>query len=1045
GTDYFPDMLAGRLSVDSENDLAIVCSKSINYEQNPDMVSTDWFTRGLMVYDYGGSLSCQNVKNRCRDLMLTHGYATVDTVTNPPNYYGGSLINPIINAGISFINYRGYGSYSSWTPPNYSISDMYSLDNGFRLPVVTSIVCGGGNFVSTSSDPCFGEYWIRRGSSPNTVSGGVAFMGPTSLYTHTKWNNCIDGGIYQGIFEEGIEDVASALLRGKMELYYGMPNNLGSGGTTSSVECYFHIYNILGDPGLRMWTGIPQVLTVDHPSELALGVNAFDASVAISGVPGEGALICLYNQTTGYQIYDWADENGDVLFDLAGTDAGAYTLTVTGKNLKPYQTTVTIAQEDVALGISNCVIDDDNVGESSGDGDGDVNPGETIEMAVILENTGSSVTASGINGSISCDDPYLEITENTLSGTSAIPGGTCQLNDDFNLVISPEAPHTHELPIYLEATCNEGSWTNLVTLEVVAPLAECLDYEVATVSGLLNPGEQADVTIELKSSGGDPLSNCTATLTSPDGKLVVVDADGSWGTLQPGTSASNSGNPFTLQATTSCPPGWVIPLELTVTSDGYCDTLTVSFIVGEIIDTDPAGPDSYGYRCFDSRDVGYAQVPLYDWVEASAMPGQETLNLPDYGNEDDKSIAHQLPFSFRYYGVDYNEITICSNGWLSMGDSHNYISFRNWNIPGALGPPAMIAGFWDDLRQVYGVTSVNYWFDSDNHRVLVEWKDLRTASGSGINRFEIILYDPAYYPTSTGDGNILVQYHTFNNVDASENYCTIGIENWEQSDGVNVTYASHYSRGSAILTAGVALLYTTDIDYSTGAPDVQVSLTPAVSPIQIPATGGSFDFNIAAVNNDPAAASVTLWCDVVLPNGSFFGPLLGPITTTMSASSSLDRDRTQLVPDNAPQGWYTYRAFVGSYPSMIYSSDSFQFEKVADVYDIPVAEWENDGEPFGSELEQLITELPQEFGLIGVTPNPFNPITTVTFALPEATHMTLEVYDISGRKLTILIDGWRDAGYHRVTFDGSQLASGIYLCRYHAGTQQTIAKMVLLK
>jgi len=1045
GNDYFPDILAGRLSIDSENELAIVCSKSINYEQFPDMVSTNWFTRGLMVYDFNGSLSCQNVKNRCRDLMLAHGYTQVDTVTNPPNYYGGTLINPIINSGVSYVNYRGYGAYNGWTPPSYYISDMGPLNNGFRLPVITSIVCGGGNFASSSYDPCFGEYWIRKGSSPNNVSGAVAFMGPSSLYTHTRWNNCIDGGVYQGIFVEGVEDVASALLRGKIELYYGMPNNQGSGSTTSSVECYFHIYNILGDPGLRLWTGVPQILTVIHPTDLPLGVNAFNATVTQSGSPVESALVCLYNSTTEDQYTAWTDENGEILLNLADAVAGSYTLTVTGKNLKTYQSSVTIAQEDVALGINSYVIDDDNTGESSGDGDGEVNPGETIELVVTLENSGSSITATGISGTVSSDDPYLQITENSLSGTSAAPGGTSPLNDDFNLVISAEAPHSHSIPVYLEAACNEGSWTNVINLDVVAPLAECIHYDIATGSGFLNPGEQADVTFELMSSGGDPLTDCMATLSASSSMLTVLDGDGSWGTIEPGISAENTANPFTLQASSSCPPGSVVPLDMIVTSENYCDTLSVDFVVGEINETDAVGPDSYGYYCFDSRDIGYEQIPVYDWIEASDMPGAETLSLPDYYEEQDVSVAHQLPFTFRYYGEDYSGITICSNGWISMGDSHNYVSARNWNIPGALGPPAMIAGFWDDLKQ-YGSSLVKYWYDSANHRVVVEWKDLRTLNGNGINRFEIILYDPAYYPTSTGDGPIMMQYHTFNNVDGNENFCTIGIENWEQSDGVLVTYASHYTTGSEQLQAGVALYYSTDVDYSTGAPDVQVTLTPATTPVQIPATGGSFDFNIAASNNETSPSNFDIWCDIILPNGSSYGPLLGPANITLGAGASLDRDRTQLVPANAPQGMYTYRAFAGAYPSMVFSSDSFPVEKLSDLYDIPISDWENYGEPFGEELDAIAANsLPKEYRIESITPNPFNPTTTITYALPEAALVTLEVFDITGRQVNTLIDGWRDAGYHQVEFDGSNLSSGIYFCRFVSNNRHSIQKLVLLK
>lgn len=1043
GTDYFPDMLAGRLSVDSNTDLSVVCAKILNYESNPYMTDPTWFTRGLMVYDYSGSLSCKNVKERCRDLMLEHGYTSVQQVTNPPNYYGASYINPIISNGVTFVNYRGYGSYSSWTPPNYYTSDILALTNGFKLPVITSIVCGGGNFVS-STDPCFGEGWIRYGSV-SSPKGAVSFVGPTSLYTHTRWNNCIDGGIYQGIFEEGIGDFASAVLRGKFELYYGMPNNQGPGGTTSSVECYFHIYNILGDPGLEMWTGTPAELTVTHPASLAQGVNSFDVNVAIGSSPVEGALVCVRRSENDYQNTAWTDEAGSVLMDLSGTVAGTYYVTVTGHNLKTYSSTFTISQEAVALGIDSYDVDDDMIGESNGDGDGQFNPGETIELAVTLANTGSSQTATGVGATVTSSDPFLTITQNSLTGPNAAPGATSPLGDDFNLVLSTEAPHSHIVQVSLQASSAQGSWTNLINLPVVAPLAEAVEYSIENPSGVLNPGEMADLTITLLNSGGDPLSNGSGILSSLDAMLTVTDNYGQWNQILPGGSVANTSNKFTLLAAPNCPPGWTVPLQLIVTAGNYVDTLVVTFMVGEITNADPAGPDAYGYRCFDSRDLMYAQSPVYNWIEASVQPGDSVLYMPDYQNEDDCSVPLPLPFAFRYYGQDYDSITVCSNGWLSMRDRDNYVNFRNWNIPGALGPPAMIAAFWDDLRLDYSGSSVHYWEDSANNRVIVEWKHLKTAYGNGYNTFEIILNDPAHYPTSTGDGEIIFQYQEFNNVDASENYCTVGIENWQQSDGVKVTYANYYTPGSAVLAAGIALKFTTDIDYLSGTPDVELTLTPYGTPIQIPSSGGSFDYNIAATNNEPAPQGATVWCDVTLPDGTPYGPVLGPVTVTLGAGATLNRDRTQFVPGSAPVGSYTYNAYIGAFPSTIWASDSFPFTKLADRYEVIVSEWTNDGEPFPGETLPLQDAIPDEFALLGVFPNPFNPMAVIRFALPEAARVTLAVYDISGRQVGSPINGWRDAGTHEVTFDGTHLASGIYLYRLQAANHLAVGKMLLLK
>jgi hypothetical protein len=57
----------------------------------------------------------------------------------------------------------------------------------------------------------------------------------------------------------------------------------------------------------------------------------------------------------------------------------------------------------------------------------------------------------------------------------------------------------------------------------------------------------------------------------------------------------------------------------------------------------------------------------------------------------------------------------------------------------------------------------------------------------------------------------------------------------------------------------------------------------------------------------------------------------------------------------------------------------------------------------------------------------------------------LKIYDVSGRKVADLVNGWREAGSHAVTFDGSALASGVYLYRIEAGDYSAVSKMVLMK
>ncbi len=78
-------------------------------------------------------------------------------------------------------------------------------------------------------------------------------------------------------------------------------------------------------------------------------------------------------------------------------------------------------------------------------------------------------------------------------------------------------------------------------------------------------------------------------------------------------------------------------------------------------------------------------------------------------------------------------------------------------------------------------------------------------------------------------------------------------------------------------------------------------------------------------------------------------------------------------------------------------------------------------------------------------PNPFNPETQIAFDLPEAVHVTVTVYDVSGKMVNELVNGYRQAGRHQVVFNGNDLSSGVYVYRMRAENRMLTGRMLLLK
>jgi hypothetical protein len=225
---------------------------------------------------------------------------------------------------------------------------------------------------------------------------------------------------------------------------------------------------------------------------------------------------------------------------------------------------------------------------------------------------------------------------------------------------------------------------------------------------------------------------------------------------------------------------------------------------------------------------------------------------------------------------------------------------------------------------------------------------------------------------------------------------------------------------------------------------VHVTLTPIGAPITIPAGGGTYSYNAQAQNMTTAAQAFRAWCKIKYPNGTWTGYVLGPLNLNIPASYTVSRQRNQDVPGSWAAGAYQHWAWVAPTGTFnAYDSTYFGWTKSGVDVNSPLKSWAGSGELFPGEQAQT-TSIPSGAELT-VSPNPFNPITTLSFTLPEVTTVTLKVYDLQGNVAATLVDGLRDAGQHRVTFDGSNLASGVYFYRLLAGNTTLTGKLMLLK
>jgi hypothetical protein len=777
GNDILADLSLGRLSIDNLGHFLTIKNKILMYEQAPYMDS-DWFECAVMVGDPSSSgASCIDTKQDIADrIMQANPNFEISEVYN--GNWSNGMINGI-NSGVSYANYRGWIGMSG-----FDVNDIESLNNGPQLPFATILTCDTGTF-NASNGEARSEVFLRAGTT-SIPKGAIGAIGVATSGTHTCFNNCVDAGIYYAIFSENISRMGDSVVRAKLHLYNSYPDN-----PANKVDIFSYWNNLMGDPGLELWTSIPEELIVTYDNSISLGTNLIEVVVEDNdGTPLENAWVCVL-------------QNDDVIFESAMTDAagkvylpvidgeeGIIQLTVTANGYIPH-----LGQINMGGAANNVAVNDITITNDTNN-DGLANPGETMDLNVTLENYSSS-DYSNVIINFSCEEPLVDIQIDSATIENIEAGA--QETAVFSISLDETLLGAQEIILDFEISGEEYHYS--LPIAGAALLVEQINTEI-------NPGEQANLTITLRNIGWIDLANSNATLVSDHAFISVIDDQGAFTEILVGDT--NTSDDFTISCNNNALPGLQYPMHVNVTnSDGFYQELHFMVEVGEVTVNDPLGPDAGGYICYDNNDTAYYQAPEYNWIEINDVG--TNLNLNDNGNHGDIATV-ELPFTFKFYGEDYNEITICTNGWVAPGEVESE-SFMNWPIPDAGGPSPMIAAFWDDLL----TGDVYYHYDGAQNMFIIEWDEmLNQHLSSNHETFQIILYDPIYYQTTSGNSNIKIQYKEFNNVDSGSYsggvshgaYATIGIEDQTGCFGLEYSYYNEYPTAAMPLGNETAIFFT---------------------------------------------------------------------------------------------------------------------------------------------------------------------------------------------------------------------------------------------
>jgi hypothetical protein len=293
----------------------------------------------------------------------------------------------------------------------------------------------------------------------------------------------------------------------------------------------------------------------------------------------------------------------------------------------------------------NYQIDDDSLGLSLGNNNGQVDFGETIELSVVLENMGDS-TAYNVGANLRTAHPLVSVIDSQSTFGDIPAGDTAVSQAPYVFSVSSQIGDGEIIPFHLDITATNKNWGyDGPNIPAHAPrlvyYSHDIDEIVGNGNGEPDPGETCNVAITLKNEGTVASRQVQAQLISNDFYVTVISGT----SFYPDMPAGNTGaslTPYQISIRGDCPLGYSVPLILQISASGPYSTVdTFQLIIGQkpILFVDDDGGTSYESYFFSALDsAGFA----YDvWTYATlGTPTDSVLGLyqavvwttgPDYG------------------------------------------------------------------------------------------------------------------------------------------------------------------------------------------------------------------------------------------------------------------------------------------------------------------------------------------------------------------------------------------------------------------------------
>jgi hypothetical protein len=548
--DMYPDVWVGRLPSRDVSEASVMVDKTLAYEQSPpaatrkkvvfasEVLSPSSWTPGTTVVSDGAAISEGVVDS------LSAGTVPVRLYENYAAYAGAlpetkQAVIDTVNDGCALFHHIGHGHVNVMSLGLGGLtidnSDVDALHNGNR-----TFLLYASNCVSAAIDyNSIGQRFLA-----NADGGAIAVIGSTrETFSDTQADWIRE--FYSLLFQQQVQDLGRTA--GLTKIPFISLANFDNPQRWSEMS---QIY--LGDPTLSYWLDVPDTLVVSHASAFTLGQGTFTVGVTRNGSPAEGARVALVKDGDAYAT-GVTDAFGQVVVPFQPDLPGTVSVGVFQPDALPYLGSAQVTTPPGAyLYVESQTIDDDQIAPSWGNGDGEFDAGETVELRLTIRNSGTTAAAA-FTASIANSDPYLTVGDGNSSFGDIAAGASGPALDPMVITVGRGFGERHEAHVTLTLTGPSGIFNQDLILYLHSPQYEYFSQSIRDTvgngngNGTIEASEDFSVVPSLLNSGLGEAYQVSARLRSTDPGVTVTDSMSVIGDIMPGDVGANPADGFALR------------------------------------------------------------------------------------------------------------------------------------------------------------------------------------------------------------------------------------------------------------------------------------------------------------------------------------------------------------------------------------------------------------------------------------------------------------------------------------------------------------------